>query len=181
VPACRRLLVLGGSRSGKSGYAQLVAEASGLSVVFVATAEAFDEEMRARIERHRRDRHRDWRTREEPIGLLDALAEESRAGTVVLVDCLTLWLSNVMLAGHDAETASEHLVAAIAKCAGPVILVSNEVGSGIVPDSPLGRSFRDRQGWLNQAVAGCCDAVVAVTAGCPQLVKPAPAFELSLR
>ena len=178
---CRRILVLGGSRSGKSRYAQRLAEASGLAKVFVATAQAFDDEMRERIERHRRDRSGDWRTREEPVGLADALPGETQAGTVVLVDCLTLWLSNVMLAGQDAEAASMRLVAAIAESSGPLILVSNEVGSGIVPATPLGRSFRDRQGWLNQSVAACCDAVVVVTAGCPQLVKPAPAFELTLQ
>jgi adenosylcobinamide kinase/adenosylcobinamide-phosphate guanylyltransferase len=115
------------------------------------------------------------------VRLADVLSSESKAGTVLLVDCLTLWLSNIMLAGHDAESASEQLAAAIAESAGPLILVSNEVGSGVVPATPLGRSFRDRQGWLNQAVAACCDAVVVVTAGCPQLVKPAPAFQLALR
>ena len=179
--SCRRILVLGGSRSGKSRYAQQLAEASGLTKVLVATAQAFDDEMGERIGRHRRDRSVDWRTREEPMRLADALSSESQAGTVLLVDCLTLWLSNVMLAGHDAESASEELAAAIAESAGPLILVSNEVGSGIVPATPLGRSFRDRQGWLNQAVAACCDVVVLVTAGCPQLVKPAPAFGIALR
>jgi adenosylcobinamide kinase/adenosylcobinamide-phosphate guanylyltransferase len=181
VLSCHRILVLGGSRSGKSRYAQHLDEASGLTKVFVATAQAFDGEMRERIDRHRRDRSMDWRTREEPVRLAHVLASESKAGTVLLVDCLTLWLSNVMLAGHDAGSASELLAAAIAESAGPLILVSTEVGSGIVPATPLGRSFRDRQGWLNQAVAACCDAVVVVTAGCPQLVKPAPAFELALR
>jgi adenosylcobinamide kinase/adenosylcobinamide-phosphate guanylyltransferase len=179
--SCRRILVLGGSRSGKSRYAQQLAEASGLEKVFVATAQAFDEEMRERIGRHRRDRSGDWQTREEPLALADALPSVTKAGRVVLVDCLTLWLSNVMLEGRDPAAASKRLVAAIVESAGPLILVSNEVGCGIVPATPLGRSFRDRQGWLNQAVAACCDAVVVVTAGCPRLVKPAPAFELTLQ
>jgi len=173
-----RVLVLGGARSGKSREAErrLLAEPD---VTYVATsrADSTDDEWSARIDAHRTRRPATWRTIEttDLVPILTATEE------TVLVDCLTLWLSNVMLAGHDAESASEELAAAIAESAGPLILVSNEVGSGIVPATPLGRSFRDRQGWLNQAVAACCDAVVVVTAGGPQLVKPAPAFELALR
>ena len=181
LDSCRRVLVLGGARSGKSRYARALAEASGRETVLVATAEGRDDEMRARIGRHRAERDASWRTREEAIALPGAVADDTGPHRIVVVDCLTLWLSNVMLAGQDPEPASAALVRSIATAAGPLLLVSNEVGQGIVPATPLGRSFRDLQGRLNQQVAAACDAVVLVVAGCPTLVKPAPAFSFVLR
>ncbi|HEY8384009.1 MAG TPA: bifunctional adenosylcobinamide kinase/adenosylcobinamide-phosphate guanylyltransferase [Microvirga sp.] len=175
----RRILVLGGARSGKSRTAQGLAEASGLDRVFVATAQAWDDEMRERIALHQAERT-GWRTREEPRALPQAIAEEAALGRVVLADCLTLWLSNLVLAEEDVDAATDALVAALAAVAGPVVLVSNEVGHGIVPATPLGRRFRDAQGRLNQRVAAACDAVLFVTAGCPILIKPAPALAINL-
>jgi adenosylcobinamide kinase / adenosylcobinamide-phosphate guanylyltransferase len=172
---CRIALVIGGARSGKSRYAQALAEASARELVFVATAEALDDEMGDRIRRHREDRGDLWRTREEPLELAKALAEETAPGRVALVDCLTLWLSNLMHAGRSPEREIESLVAVLRGLAGPAILVSNEVGLGVAPMTPLGRAFRDWQGRLNSEVAAAADAVVAMTAGLPRLAKPAPA------
>ena len=168
------MLVLGGARSGKSRFAEAEAMASGLAKVYVATASARDEEMRARIARHRADRaDAGWRTLEEPHALAEVLARESTPDRVLLVDCLTLWLSNVMLGNHDPATACDRLAALMPDLAGPVILVSNEVGSGIVPDNALGRAFRDAQGRLNQRMAAACGRVVLVVAGLPLWLKPA--------
>ena len=178
--AARTVLVLGGARSGKSAYAQGLAEAAAAERLYLATAEAHDGEMAARIARHRADRGPGWATREEPISLIEALREEARPGRVVLVDCLTLWLSNLMLAGRDAEAEAARLAASLAALTGPVVFVSNEVGSGIVPDNPLGRAFRDAQGRANRLVAAACDAVVLVTAGLPRLLKPAVPPDLGI-
>ena len=176
----RRVLVLGGARSGKSRCARQLADATGHERVLIATAEAGDAEMRERIERHRAERDDRWRIREEALALAQALAVETRPERVVLVDCLTLWLSNILLAGEEPEPAMAALRQVIADAAGPLVLVSNEVGQGIVPATPLGRAFRDLQGRLNQQVANACEAVVLVVAGCPTLIKPAPGFSLTL-
>ncbi len=174
------LLVLGGARSGKSGYAQALAEASGLTPVFVATAQAFDAEMAERIRLHAESRgcgdgnRRGWRTIEAPFDVAETLAGEAAPTRIVLVDCLTLWLSNLLLRGDDLEAATAGLIAVLSGLAGPAILVSNEVGSGIVPANELGRRFRDAQGRLNQAAAAAVRAVVLVTAGLPLQIKPAP-------
>ncbi len=176
----RTLLVLGGARSGKSRYGRGLIESCGLEPVLIATATAGDEEMRERIARHRAERGAGWTSIEEPLALVETLARETAPGRAILVDCLTLWLANVMLAGLDWEAQAERLVAAIGATRGPLVLVSNEVGQGIVPETPLGRAFRDAQGWLNQAVAGACDGVVLVTAGLPALAKPAPMPVISL-
>ncbi len=176
--AARSVLVLGGARSGKSRYALALAEAAAPERVMIATAQAFDEEMAERIARHKAERGAGWTTREAPLLLAQALAEEARPGRVAVVDCLTLWLSNLLLAERDLEAATRDL-AALA-LAGPVIFVSNEVGQGIVPETPLGRAFRDAQGRANQALAAVCDAVVLVTAGLPRLLKPAPMPEIGL-
>ena len=174
------LLVLGGARSGKSGFAQRQAEAAGLAPVFVATAEAWDDEMRERIAHHVAAREAPWTTCDAPHDLIDTLAALARPDRVVLVDCLTLWLSNLMLRGDDIEAATRRLAALVPSLAGPAIVVSNEVGAGIVPETALGRRFRDAQGRLNQAMAAACDAVVLVTAGLPHQLKPAPAPDLKL-
>jgi adenosylcobinamide kinase/adenosylcobinamide-phosphate guanylyltransferase len=170
----RSLLVLGPARSGKSRYAQRLAEGSGLNPILIATAEAKDNEMAARIARHAAERAPSWSVIEEPLALADALNREARNDRILVVDCITLWLSNVLLRGQDLSPASQHLAQSIAGLAGPAIFVSNEVGSGIVPDNPLARAFRDAQGLLNQALGRACDAVVLVSAGIPIQIKPAP-------
>ena len=177
--AARSVLVLGGARSGKSRYALALAEAAAPQRVMIATAQAFDDEMAERIARHKAERGAGWTTREAPLALVETLAEAAGPGRVAVVDCLTLWLSNLLLAERDLEAATRAL-AALA-LTGPVIFVSNEVGQGIVPETPLGRAFRDAQGRANQALAAACDAVVLVTAGLPRLIKPAAAPDLRLQ
>jgi adenosylcobinamide kinase/adenosylcobinamide-phosphate guanylyltransferase len=161
-------LVLGGARSGKSAFAQAAAEAeatrSGGRLAMIATAQAFDAEMAERIARHRQDRGPLWTTLEAPMDLTAALAGLG-AGDVVVVDCLTLWLSNLMLDERDLARAAADLVAAIRRFKGTLWLVSNEVGFGIVPDNALARRFRDEAGRLHQALAQAADSVVLVVAG----------------
>jgi len=178
---CRAVLVLGGARSGKSRYAQGLAEASAPERLFLATAEPGDDEMAARIARHRADRGEGWATREEPLELPAALRAEARPGRIVLIDCITLWLGNLMAARRDLAREIADLVGEIARLEGPVVFVSNEVGSGIVPATPLGREFRDWQGRANQEIAAACDAVVFMAAGLPMLLRPAPRPNLQLR
>ena len=178
--AARSVLVLGGARSGKSAYAQSLAEAAASERLYLATAEAGDAEMRARIDRHRADRAEGWTTLEAPLALVEALAAEARPGRALMVDCLTLWLSNLMLAGRDAEGEIARLASAVGGLRGPAVLVSNEVGLGVVPDNALARTFRDAQGRLNREIALACDAVVLVAAGLPTLIKPAPRPALAL-
>jgi adenosylcobinamide kinase/adenosylcobinamide-phosphate guanylyltransferase len=163
-------LVLGGARSGKSRYAESLVTACPPPWIYVATAEALDEEMRARIAEHRARRGADWRTVEAPRDLAEALQQNS-AGGAVLVDCLTLWLSNLMLADADIAAESARLEAVLASLAGPLVIVSNEVGFGIVPDNALARRFRDAQGRLNQRIAARADRVVLMVAGLPLVVK----------
>lgn len=176
----RRALILGGARSGKSRFAQQLAEAHDLEMIYLATAQAFDGEMHRRIAQHQADRDGRWRTCETPLDLPAAIRSQTGPDRLVLVDCLTLWLSNVLLADRDLSRETESLADAVAAGDGPLILVSNEVGQGIVPDTPLGRVFRDAQGRLNQRMAEACDRVVLVAAGCPILLKPAPSLDLRL-
>ena len=172
MPSVPKLtLVLGGARSGKSRCAENLIATLPPPWLYVATAEAGDEEMAARISAHRARRGPDWRTIEAPRHLVAAL--EKVETTPVLVDCLTLWLSNLMLAGIDLEAETTHLENALAAATAPVVLVSNEVGSGIVPDHPLGRKFRDLQGVLNQRIAARADRVVLMVAGLPLALKGA--------
>ena len=177
---CRSVLVIGGARSGKSRYAQALAESTSAHRLFLATAEAGDKEMSARIARHRADRGLGWETREEPLDLVGALRAEARPGRVVLVDCLTLWLSNMMFAERDLAAEVARLAAETLDLPSPVVFVSNEVGHGIAPATALGRTFRDEQGRANQEIAAACGAVVFVTAGLPALIKPAPLPDLRL-
>ena len=163
-------LVLGGARSGKSRRAQYLAEAASPTRTFVATAEPLDDEMASRIARHQADRGEGWTTVEAPIDLAGALYETVKPGHVVLVDCLTLWLSNLVYRERNVDAEIRRLVEALA-LPGELILVSNEIGLGLVPETPLGRSFRDQQGWLNQAVAEASDRVEFVAAGLPLLLK----------
>lgn len=170
-----RLFVLGGARSGKSrhaqGWADEQAAAHDLQRVYIATAQAFDDEMAERIALHRQDRGRGWTTIEAPLDLPSAMAENARPGRVLLVDCLTLWLSNLVLAERPVDAAADALLAALAASAAPIAVVSNEVGLGIVPDNALARRFRDGQGRLNQRVAAACDRVLFLAAGLPLVLK----------
>ncbi|MCJ8159666.1 bifunctional adenosylcobinamide kinase/adenosylcobinamide-phosphate guanylyltransferase [Sphingomonas sp. LaA6.9] len=167
----RTLLVLGGARSGKSRYAQGRAEALGLKPVYIATCEPQDEEMAERIGRHRDDRGEEWTTVEAPLELANAIRVHAASDTLLLIDCLTLWASNLMFAGRDAEHEAELLAVALSDAAGPIILVSNEVGLGIVPENALARRFRDVAGRINQRMAEVVDEAVFVAAGLPLRLK----------
>lgn len=168
-------LVIGGARSGKSnwaeGYAKSMAEGGENDLLYLATACADDEEMRERIALHQSQRGDRWSTLEVPLDLPDALRENSKADRIVLVDCLTLWLSNLMAAERDLKGAFDALLAALQESNGHVILVSNEVGLGIVPMNKLARDFRDHAGRLNQAVARMADVAVFMAAGLPMMLK----------
>lgn len=163
-------LVLGGAASGKSAYAEGLIAGSGLQKVYIATAQVYDAEMEAKVARHREMRGEGWITYEEPLDV-SAILSQVQVGQAVLLDCATLWLSNVMLADHDIAAASAGLVQGLADCAAPVVIVSNEVGQGIVPDNALARRFRNAHGALNQAIAAQADSVVAVMAGLPLVLK----------
>lgn len=165
------LIVLGGARSGKSRFAQMQAEALPGQLVYIATAQAFDAEMEDRIARHRAVRGPRWCTVDAPLALAGAILAESRPDSVVLVDCLTLWASNLLLCEEDVAAAIAGLTAAIANAPGKIIFVTNEVGLGIVPDNALARRFRDIAGDINQAVAACVDSAIFVAAGLPMVLK----------
>ncbi|HSM43045.1 MAG TPA: bifunctional adenosylcobinamide kinase/adenosylcobinamide-phosphate guanylyltransferase [Afifellaceae bacterium] len=165
------ILVLGGARSGKSRYAEAIAEKSSLDKIYVATARSLDDEMDERIRPHRARRGADWETLEVPVDLADALVRTCGRARTVVVDCLTLWLTNRMLTGEDPEPAISDLAERVPELDGLTVFVSNEVGGGIVPDNRLAREFRDAQGRLNQAMAAACDRVVLVVAGLPMLLK----------
>ncbi|KQI69120.1 adenosylcobinamide kinase [Loktanella sp. 3ANDIMAR09] len=164
--------VLGGANSGKSAYAETLLPDTGISRIYVATAQAFDDEMRAKIAAHRRQRGPDWTTIEAPMDAPQVLRAQS-PDAVVLLDCVTLWLTNVILADADVDRACADLLDAIAACPCPVVVVSNEVGMGIVPDNALSRRFRAAQGRLNRDLAAQADQVVAVLAGLPLILKAA--------
>jgi adenosylcobinamide kinase/adenosylcobinamide-phosphate guanylyltransferase len=159
-------LIIGGARSGKSALAERRAGESGLEVVYVATATAGDDEMSRRIAHHRLCRPADWRTVEEPLRLAATLRAEAAPGRLLLVDCLTLWLTNLLF-GPGLEPERTELLASLPTLPGRIVLVSNEVGWGIVPMNELARRFADEQGWLNQAVARLCRSVTLVAAGLP--------------
>ena len=165
-------LILGGARSGKSRHAQTLAESSGMAVTLIATAHAGDAEMAARIARHRADRPPHWRTVEEPRNLASALTAAANTGHCVVVDCLTLWLLNLLEAGEPAFCRER---AALLECLptlpGDIVLVANEVGLGVIPLGELTRRFVDEAGRLNQDLARLADAVVFVAAGLPLKLK----------
>lgn len=175
----RSLLVLGGARSGKSHYAEARLEAlPGAApgrLAYIATAQALDGEMAERIARHRERRGPRWRTIEAPLALPEAIAEaagEDGAGAdAILVDCLTLWLTNLLLAGREPKAEGEALARALMACPVPIALIANEVGLGIVPEHALARRFRDEAGLLNQRLAGVVEEVVFVAAGLPLVLK----------
>ena len=166
----RLTLVTGGARSGKSRYAEGLITAHPPPWVYVATGEAGDAEMAARIAAHQARRGSEWKIIEAPHDLVGALSSASSA-PAVMVDCLTLWLSNRMLAGANLEEEGARLAQALTGHTGVLVLVTNEVGSSVVPDNALARRFRDQQGWLNQRVAALADRVVLVVAGLPLVLK----------
>ncbi|MDP3195589.1 bifunctional adenosylcobinamide kinase/adenosylcobinamide-phosphate guanylyltransferase [Tabrizicola sp.] len=163
-------LVIGGARSGKSAFAERLITATGRPRRYIATAEAWDDEMRDRIARHRQDRGPVWTTVEAPLDLPAALAQ-ARSDEAVLVDCATLWLTNHLLADHDLSAEVRNFLVGLAACTAPVVIVSNETGWGIVPENALARRFRDEQGRLNQRLAAEADLVVTVIAGLPLVLK----------
>lgn len=168
----RLTLVLGGARSGKSAYAEALVSACPPPWLYLATAETWDDEMVERVKLHRDRRGTGWITRDVPLALPEALAA---AQEPVLVDCLTLWLTNLILAEADVAQEAARLAEACAAATGPVVLVSNEVGLGIVPDNALARRFRDEAGRLHQRMAALADRVVLTVAGLPLIVKPGAA------
>ncbi|PSH65990.1 bifunctional adenosylcobinamide kinase/adenosylcobinamide-phosphate guanylyltransferase [Phyllobacterium sophorae] len=163
--------ILGGARSGKSSFAEGLIEASGLEAVYLATGKAWDDEMSARIGLHKARRGSAWTTIEEPLDLVGLLQSESAGNRAVLVDCLTLWLTNLMMAERDIEAETAELVAVLPRLKGPLVFVSNEVGLGIVPENRMAREFRDHAGRLHQAVAGAAATVYFVAAGLPLKMK----------
>ncbi len=163
-------LVLGGARSGKSGAAERLVKIEEKPKVYFATAQAFDDEMRGRIAEHQHMRGPDWTTIEVPLDLSNAILGLTD-GQVALVDCATLWLTNHMLAEHDLEAETDALFASFRAARAPLVIVSNEVGLGIVPENALARRFRDAQGRLNQRLAARADLVVGVMAGLPFALK----------
>ena len=167
----RTLLILGGARSGKSRHAQTYAENTGLKCLFVATAQALDSEMKTRIEKHKSERGQKWTAIEAPLNLPEVIHSHSSASTVMLIDCLTLWTSNILLANRDISSATTELIQALEDAKGPIILVSNEVGLGIVPENPLARRFRDAAGIVNQRIASSVEKVSFVAAGLEMTLK----------
>lgn len=167
------ILVTGGARSGKSAIAERLVHSLGPRPFYIATAEAHDDEMAARIALHQARRGPEWTTHHAPLDLLGALAA-TNDGRPRLVDCLTIWLSNLMLSGADWEASTEELVAALPGQMAPVVFVTNEVGAGIVPENKLARGFRDAAGLLNQKVAAASDEVYIAVSGISLQLKPSP-------
>lgn len=163
-------LIIGGAASGKSDFAEGLVTASGNSRIYLATAQAHDAEMTAKINRHQKTRGAGWRTIEAPLDLSNALGSAS-AGDVVLLDCATLWLTNQLMVEADLQIAQTTLLKSLTSCKAPVVVVSNEVGTGIVPENALARKFREAQGRLNQRLAAQSDLAVTVIAGLPMVLK----------
>ena len=167
----KSILITGGARSGKSQLAEKLALRPMGRAIYIATSEVWDDEMAQRVAVHQARRGPEWQTIHAPRDLVSAL-QQSDGDAPRLVDCLTLWLSNLMLDGADWRDAGERLVRGLDAQTAPVVLVTNEVGGGIVPENKLAREFRDAAGWLNQTVAEACDSVWLSVAGCPVKVKP---------
>lgn len=164
-------LVLGGARSGKSAFAENLVTQAGPAWLYIATGQAWDDEMLDRIGHHRDRRGEGWTTIEEPLDLAAVLSREARADSPVLVDCLTLWVTNLMLGERDIEAEFDALLAVLPNLSGPVVFVSNEVGLGIVPENAMAREFRDHAGRLHQKIAAIADTVYFVAAGLPLKMK----------
>lgn len=168
----RHMLVLGGARSGKTAFAERLAMREGQKPAYLATAEALDGEMRERVASHQRGRAGRFDTIEEPLALSDAIIKASSQHDVILVDCLTLWITNMLMAGEEVASAVEQLAATLVQIRNArIILVSNEVGLGIVPDNAMARTFRDLAGSAHQRLAEICDEVYFVVAGLPMVLK----------
>ena len=171
------MLVLGGAKSGKSSFALNVCNSLNKKRIFLATAQAFDKEMEERIRRHQAERGGGWRTVEEPLKVAETIGSLDSEDTIILLDCLTLWLNNLhMEHGEDKEAineAIENLARQLADIRGGIVIVSNEVGMGIVPDNQLSRTYRDTAGYMNQRIARLSGKVVAVLAGLPLVLKDA--------
>ena len=165
------VLVLGGARSGKSAFAEGLVAETGLSRHYIATGRAWDEEMRQRIAKHREDRGKDWETHEEPLALAERIADVAREDRAVLIDCLTLWVTNLMLEERDIAREFDGLLQAVKDAPGRLVFVSNEVGLGIVPENRMAREFRDHAGRLHQKVAALVPEVYFVAAGLPLKMK----------
>lgn len=163
-------LIMGGAASGKSSFAEKLVIQTGLPRSYLATAQAFDDDMREKIEQHQVDRGPDWATTEVPIGLPQAVLQQPE-DNIILIDCLTLWLTNLMLSDADCDKAAQALFSAIQTRNTPVIAVSNEVGHSVIPETSLGRRFQRAQGRLNAQVAAQADLAVMVTAGLPHVLK----------
>ena len=171
----KKILVIGGCRSGKSNHAlELAQQFSCENRVFIATCVPHDDEMRQRIARHRKNRDNSWKTLEVPVALPEAVTENSRNSDFILIDCLTLWISNLLMETEDMNKIDGYILKLVqslklAEC--PVIAVSNEVGEGIVPENRIARLFRDIAGFANQKVAACADEVFWLVAGIPVKIK----------
>lgn len=172
------VFIIGGCRSGKSRHAlELAEKIPGNKKIFIATCVPYDDEMQQRVTRHQEERNNRWETMEVPVLLPEAINDHGRDGNVILVDCLTLWINNLLMETHDPEKIDEHiqrLSQSLKAAQGQVIIVSNEVGTGIVPENKLARLFRDSAGFANQRVAACADRVIWTVAGIPVPIKPNP-------
>lgn len=178
----RSTLIFGGTRSGKSEFAEQLCEKSPLDLLYVATSSTNfkDEEMSDRIRQHQQRRGPRWKLIEEPLYLAACLRQYARANQVIMVDCMTLWLSNLIFQKQSVTDHTNQLIQAIRECPGKLVFISNEVGQGIVPGDALSRQFRDGQGRLNQALARQCDRVIEVRVGLPIVLKPNPAPPIDL-
>ena len=165
------ILILGGARSGKSAFAERLIDETGLTKAYLATGQIFDDEMKRRVGTHQSRRGPEWKLIEEPIDIAAVLAKICDSKTAVLLDCLTLWVTNLMMAEKNVLSECDMLTKALRSLAGTIVLVSNEVGQGIVPDNAMARAFRDYAGLLHQKIAGIADEVYFVTAGLPQKLK----------
>jgi len=171
LPSRGSVLVLGGARSGKSAFGEKLVYESGCAPYYIATAQVYDDEMARRVSDHKLRRDHRWKTIEEPLALADVVQSETRADRAILVDCLTLWVTNLMVADADIEQSFAALAGALDTVSGPVVFVSNEVGLGIVPDNAMARAFRDHAGRLNQQIALASKSVYFIAAGLPMTLK----------
>lgn len=164
--------IIGGARSGKSSYAESLARNSGSDVIYIATAQAYDDEMQRRIQQHKNQRPGAWVTVEEPIEISDVIRNESAVNNCLLIDCLTLWVTNLLSADKNITDYKDRLVEALGCVKGDIILVSNETGMGVVPLGELTRRYCDEAGWLHQKIAALADQVILMVAGIPVVIKP---------